>query len=191
MYGNPELSKREEVWNKLRSLKLLAHPNWPCIGDFNQILNQNDKFSFHQGTIPGADSFHKMLSNLALCELAYSGQKFTWMNRREEEDFVMEKLDRPFASIEWVNTYPRYALRNLPIIHSDHGPILIDFEFTQAFRRRPFRFERMWLLHPTCKSVVQKAWHCYPTRSRALQLRNKLSNVRKEFTVWNKEVFAD
>ena len=26
VYGNLEMSKREEVWNKLRSLKLLAHP---------------------------------------------------------------------------------------------------------------------------------------------------------------------
>lgn len=112
------------------------------------------------------------------------------MNRGEEEDFVMEKLDWAFASIVWVNTYPRYALRNLPIIRSDHGPILLDFEFFQAFKRRPFRFERMCLFHPSCKSVVQRAWHCYLTGSRAMQLRNKLSNIRKEFTLWNKEVFG-
>ena len=106
IYGNPNLSKREEVWNKLRNLKLLNHPNWLCIGDFNQILNHDDKFYFHQGTISGAESFHQLIANLALCKLASSGQKFTWMNSRQEDDFAMEKLDRAFASVEWVNTYP-------------------------------------------------------------------------------------
>ena len=138
VYGNPNLSKREEVWNKLRNLKLLAHPNWLYIGDFNQIFNNDDKFSFHQGTISGAESFHQVIANLALCELASSGQKFTWMNSREKDDFVMEKLDRAFASVEWVNTYPRYALRNLLIIRSNHGPILLDFEFIQPFRKKAF-----------------------------------------------------
>jgi len=50
------------------------------------------------------------------------------MNRREEEKFVMERLDRAFASVDWINAYPNYALKNLPIIQSDHGPIILDFE---------------------------------------------------------------
>ena len=28
----------------------------------------------------------------------------------EDEAFVMEKLDRAFASVEWINTYPHYTL---------------------------------------------------------------------------------
>ena len=38
VYGHPILAKREDVWNKLKDLKLLTHPNWLCIGDFNQAL---------------------------------------------------------------------------------------------------------------------------------------------------------
>ena len=38
VYGHHELSNKEVVWQKLRSLKSLAQPNWLCIGDFNQIL---------------------------------------------------------------------------------------------------------------------------------------------------------
>ena len=98
--------------------------------------------------------------------------------------------DRAFASIEWVNFYPKYVLRNLPIVRSDHGPILLDCESFSPFRRRPFRFEKMWLSHPSCKSVVQKAWHNRVKGSRAFQLRHKLINVRDEFQVWNKEVFG-
>ena len=164
------------MWNKLRTL--------------TKFLTITIKFSFHQGTIAGDDSFNQLITDLAFCELASTSQKFTWMNRKEEEDFLMEKLDRAFTSVERVNSYPRYALRNLPIIRLDHGPILLNFEFVQPFKKRPFRFERMWLLHPSCKSVVQKAWHCQITGSRAFQLSNKLSSVKKEFLVWNKEVFG-
>lgn len=58
---------------------------------------------------------------LHLCDLNASGQRYTWMNKREEEDFVMERLDRAFGSVEWVKKYPLYSLRNLPIVRSDHG----------------------------------------------------------------------
>ena len=130
------------MWNKLRSFKSISHPNWLCIGDFNQILSLKDKFAFHLNPITGAESFEQVIDDLALCELVSSGQKYTWMNRREEDDFVMEKLDRAFASIEWVNSYPKYVLRNLPIVRFDHGPILLDCESSTPSRRRPFRFEK-------------------------------------------------
>ena len=48
----------------------------------------------------------------------------------------------------------------------------------------------MWTSHPLCKDAVKQAWECRSTRSRAYQLRNKLSNVRKTILIWNKEFFG-
>ena len=112
------------------------------------------------------------------------------MNRRDWEDFVMERFDRAFTIVDWVNAYTSYSLRNLPIVRSDYGPILLDFEINQSFKRTPFRFERMWMTHPTCKEVVQKAWNFKVVGSKAYQLKNKLSNVRKDLISWNKQVFG-
>ena len=70
----------------------------------------------------------QVLSDIQLCDLMVTRQQFTWMNKREEESFLMERLDRDFASIEWINQYHLYYLRNLPIIKFDHGPIILDFE---------------------------------------------------------------
>ena len=39
VYGHPNHAKRDLVWQQLKSLKDLSHPNWLCIGDFNQVLN--------------------------------------------------------------------------------------------------------------------------------------------------------
>lgn len=53
------------------------------------------------------------------------------MNTREDEAFFMKKLDRAFASIDWINTYPQYALQNQGILRLDHGSIILDFEVIQ------------------------------------------------------------
>lgn len=58
----------------------------------------------------GANLFQKTLNELELYELKAKGQRYTWMNRKEDETFVMERLDRAFTSIEWINSYPLYAL---------------------------------------------------------------------------------
>ena len=112
------------------------------------------------------------------------------MNKREEDNFVMERLDRAFGSVEWVNKYPLYSLRNLPIVKFDHRPIILDLEVQTPFRRRPFRFEFMWLTHAGCKEMVQNAGGCQSIGSRATQLRNKLLNIKYKDLEWNKKVFG-
>ena len=113
-----------------------------------------EKFSFGDCPIPGVENFQLLVSDFQLCDLVAQGQQFNWMNKREEENFVMERLDRAFASMEWIETYPNYALTNHPIIRSDHGLITLEFDLKLRFQRRPFRFERMWITHPSCKEVV-------------------------------------
>lgn len=93
VHGHPDHSKREFVWAKLRELKFLSHPNWLCIGDFNQILDSKDKFSFFCGKTPGIEAFQRLVFDLELCELASSSQTFTKMNNRMDEELVMERLD--------------------------------------------------------------------------------------------------
>ena len=102
----------------------------------------------------------------------------------------MERIERAFTSVDWINSYPNYAFRNLPIIRSNHGPIVLDFDFQHSCHRRYFRFKHMWTSHPLCKDAVKQAWECRSTKSRAYQLRNKLSNVRKTILIWNKEFFG-
>ena len=71
------------------------------------------------------------------------------MDNRLEKDFVMERLDRAFVSVDWINSYPYYGLRNQPILHFDHGPVLLDFDLLSPFKYRTFRFKHMWITHPS------------------------------------------
>lgn len=92
--------------------------------------------------------------------------------------------------VEWINRYPLYSFKNLPIIRFDHGLILLDLEHHLPFRRRPFRFEYMWITHPNCKGIINKAWDLQTQGSRAIQLKNKLSNVKSVALEWNRNVFS-
>ena len=102
----------------------------------------------------------------------------------------MEKMDRGFASVEWIEVYLWYALKNHPILCSDHGPITLDFELQLPFQKRPFKFEHMWTSHPACTEVVFQAWNNFTAGSQAYQLTHKVSIVKKEFVRWNKEIFG-
>ncbi|XP_023914562.1 uncharacterized protein LOC112026110 [Quercus suber] len=169
IYRQPNHTKREEVWIELKHLRHIAKTNWLCIGDFNQILSHEDKSAFNSRKIIGADLFQQILSELELCELEAKSQKYTWINWREDESFVMEKLDKAFATVDWINSYPQYVLHNHPIIRSDHGAILLDLENKHPFRRRTFRFEKMWVNHNESQHVIQNAWGVTVSGSRAFQ----------------------
>ena len=58
------------------------------------------------------------------------------------------------------------------------------------FRRRPFRFERMWSSHEDYGDVVNAAWAIKTTGSRAFNLQYKINNVKKTFSEWNRRVFG-
>lgn len=102
----------------------------------------------------------------------------------------MERLDRAFGSVEWVNQYLFYYLKNLPMIRFDHGPILLDLEVQTPFRKCPSRFELMWLTHAGCKEMMHHAWELQSTGSRATQLRKKFINIKQKALEWNKKVFG-
>ena len=51
------------------------------------------------------------------------------MNGHGDETFVMERLDRAFVTVDWINSNTHYTFRNLPILRSNYGPIILDFEF--------------------------------------------------------------
>ena len=42
-YGEPNIARRNEAWDKLRSLNSRPERPWLCCGDFNDIIIQDEK----------------------------------------------------------------------------------------------------------------------------------------------------
>jgi hypothetical protein len=79
-------------------LKLYDPDVWLCIGDFNEIIDQIEKWGGVFRSENQMMQFQLTLEECELSDLGYRGSKFTWTNRRHDGDFIKERLDRAVAN---------------------------------------------------------------------------------------------
>lgn len=111
------------------------------MGDFNQVLSNEDKLSFGTQACPGVNDLHDCLPEESMIPVNANRVKFTWNNNRDDEDLVLEWLDKAFVNGEWLNSFEHSSLEAWPITVSDHAPIILDTYRMQTFRKKPQRFE--------------------------------------------------
>nr|XP_023880427.1 uncharacterized protein LOC111992798 [Quercus suber] len=70
--------------------------------------------------------------------------------------------------------------------HSDHYPIKLCLDNRHNFRpSRPFRFQPMWLSHPSFPGVVREAWTNPPS------IQFAISSFTEKATSWNRSHFGN
>ena len=128
------ISKMGEVFNGA----------WLCMGDFNQVWSQADKL----GGRPVADSSSRgpwsVIEENGLIDMMFSGNPFTWSNKRAGLANIKERLDRAFANDRWRFLFPRATIYHFPTSTSNHSPIILFTEGKQKNLKRPFKFEEAW-----------------------------------------------
>lgn len=84
-------------------------------------------------------------------DLGFEGYRFTWSNKRSEQDSIEERLDRALANDPWRRIWKEVSATTLPRHKFDHNPILLEFcKHVQRKRSRRrkhklYRFEKVWL----------------------------------------------
>ncbi|OMO80258.1 Endonuclease/exonuclease/phosphatase [Corchorus olitorius] len=156
-----------------------------------KVLKGSDKLSKTNNQLQGAQDLWNCLNFCQLLEVKASGLHYTWSNRRDSNHVTWERLDRAFANACWIQTFCDAGLENLPIIVSDHSPMVLKLDRKSEFRKRPYRFEIMWTLHPGCKETIATAWNQNFNGSSPFKLTRKLKAVREKLKVWNKAVFGN
>lgn len=91
----------------------------------------------------------------------------------------MECLGRGYASMEWMQDFPHTHISNLPIVHSDHGPILLQSTPPCSLARRPYQIENWSLLFNEVRLMVQEIWTIYMVGSPAYILTRRLEILHK------------
>lgn len=144
MYGAPYLIERAAVWRMLRGI-IWSHPGkLVAIGDYNQ-LELHDKKIGGNSAIPGSHDFSKWRVDCGMLDIPFHGAAFTWSNNRLGDGIIYERLDRVYCSGDWRDCFPNAVVWNLPILISDHGPIILDNAPTPMTKKRPYRVES-WCL---------------------------------------------
>ena len=122
-----------------------------------------------------------------MIDLGFSGPKFTLSNFQDVSSFIMQRLDRALANLEWHTLFPDALVSHLTGTHSDHCPILLSLQHNPTWPHpRPFHFESFWLSHPEFPNIVDQAW-ALP----ALNLFETFCHFAVLVSAWNKSTFGN
>ncbi|XP_042980012.1 uncharacterized protein LOC122310200 [Carya illinoinensis] len=191
-YGQPIAARRKESWNLIRLIHSNIQCLWLCLGDFNEILLQEEQFGSHARSFNQMEAFRTVVEDCGLQDLGSSGDNFTWSNRREGSDFTKARLDRAFVDKDWRDLKFINSVLVLPAQCSDHNLILVTCSSSYAAKTlRPhiFRYEAAWGKREECSLIVKQAWllscHLNP-KTRAS--REGLNNCREKLKTWGRKV---
>lgn len=134
-YGYPKRSRRRQAWDLLRQIHDMANDPWCVIGDFNDILSQEDKLGRHPHPNWLCNGFRQAVSDCNLVDSPLEGHQITWVKSRGTDHAIEERLDHAMVSSNWFAQFSNVKLRCLLATHSDHSPLLINFGTNGLLRR--------------------------------------------------------
>jgi hypothetical protein len=182
-YGYPERGRRVQAWDLLRELRDMSELPWCVIGDFNDLLSQEDKRGIHPHPNWLCSGFRTAVSDCDLTDIHLEGYPFTWIKSRGRATVIEERLDRAMATSTWLMMYPEVKLQNLLASHSDHSPILLqNSPVVRIQSNYMFRFENMWLKEEDVEEVVEDGWG----RDRGVIVTDRTSRCADKLKRWGR-----
>lgn len=86
-----KVAQRKNIWQLIKSISGSPLFPWICFGDFNKVLLSFEK----RGGRPRSEwqmrDFWDVVDSCNFQSLRTMGTFFTWLNMRDEEDFIQEK----------------------------------------------------------------------------------------------------
>ena len=104
------------------------------------------------------------------------------------------RLDRPFASADWIIKFPFVHLHHLPRSSSGHKPIwLVSDDIQSRFYhpQKPFRFKAMWIKDERCEGVVHSAWYMCFVDDPMGKVLGTVNNCQTQLQLWDKNTFGN
>lgn len=184
VYASPDYQLRKKLWNDLSKDKLDLNTEWMVLGDFNSVVSidevSNPRTFDHRRCIGMKDWIRRE----GLVDPGFTGPLFTWMRGKHQDTFKGARLDRVLCSTEWLNWFPDISVRHLPMINSDHAPVLIRLDKKRNCRRSGFKFQAAWTTHPEFKKCIAENWSHLDT---VVENTRKLAPILEK---WNKDCFG-
>lgn len=86
---------------------------WVVGGNFNVILNEDEKLVGLPFTTTKAIDFASCISSCALQELKFTSSNYTWWNGRIERDCIFKRLDKVLINQEFLDIFPALEIHHL------------------------------------------------------------------------------
>ncbi|GER45713.1 non-ltr retroelement reverse transcriptase [Striga asiatica] len=116
------------------------------MGDWNEICDHSEKSGGRRKAEREFIDFNAFISRMGMQELHQIGHRFTWGNDGEAEGFIEEKIDKIFASFDWLEDNQHTMVENFFKSASDHRLLLLsDNPQNSRVKGRRFYFDKSWL----------------------------------------------
>ncbi|XP_030958722.1 uncharacterized protein LOC115980633 [Quercus lobata] len=126
IYASPRSEKGCILWNNLSKVADLHNKPWIMAGDFNKPLVQEDQFGGRGVSVNRSLAFKDCLDFCNMVDMGFSGPRYTWTNKQDINNLILERIDRFFMNPDWCVLYPEVKVSHLPRFHSDHCPVLME-----------------------------------------------------------------
>ena len=121
-----------------------------------------------------------------MIDLDFYGPRYTWMNWQTLSHLIQERIDRVFVNADWNVLYLEACLKHLERSHSDHSLIVLSLRLDHGIQFPwPFRFQPMWLCHPSLPGLVRDAWFG------PLLPSNAIASFTDSAKTWNRYHFGN
>lgn len=103
------------------------------------------------------------------------------------DNLVLEKIDRAWCNLEWMNEFDHSFLEVFPSAASDHSPLILHTEKPIRGQYKHFKFEAMWLIPEDCGRIISNAWNTSNSHqgSSAFRLINKIEVTTRALHQWD------
>ncbi|XP_075076994.1 uncharacterized protein LOC142163768 [Nicotiana tabacum] len=156
VYAKCTSTERRELWHSLERVNAMVNGPWCVGGDFNSILDTDEKLEGRPYRINKSIDFSNCMNNCELLDAGYVGVKFTWCNNRRPSKRIWKRLDRIMINDLWLQKFQNNSVRHLVRTGSDHRPILMKCVNNQQEPIKYFRFMEFWTDQNSFQEVVQE-----------------------------------
>ncbi|XP_031110827.1 uncharacterized protein LOC116014988 [Ipomoea triloba] len=186
VYGSPNISLCKKLFTELTSADFNHQSCWLACGDFNSITSIEEVSNSSCFNSSRCSDFRNWIFREGLIDLGYIGSKFTWMRGINSASFRGARLDRALCNADWKFRFPEAVVEHLPMIDSDHSPLLISCTPKAATtRKKPFRFNMAWATHEDFINCVRRTW--MPEK----QLEENKTTMAEALSIWNRSTFGN
>ncbi|XP_059285140.1 uncharacterized protein LOC132038497 [Lycium ferocissimum] len=112
VYAKCDATERLELWDNIYQLANNITSPWIVEGDFNVVMNQEEKIGGFPVNMNGSEDFAFCVNSCELEEIQFKGTPFTWWNGRANNEGIFERLDRML-----VNSQMQTWLGNMEVEH--------------------------------------------------------------------------
>lgn len=181
VYGEPDHTKRLQVWDALSSLHPDTDKPWFLTGDFNEIIDNSEKSDGPDRAEGTFCAFRSFLSQNDLFDLKHSGSYLSWRGKRHTH-LVPCRLDRSMSNSSWADLFPACRSQYLKYEGSDHRPLLSFLDTSKRKGAKIFRFDRRLNENEEIKELVSTTWN----NASHLTVEERLSLCRHAICKWCK-----